>query len=229
VRLAPYKDKVDSFQTPVDRATGTAESAGQGARTGLRAAGDCLKKSEGAGEFWGFALIFCTAFIPVSVVVGTIVGITLSHSEEEVTIATVALKKTLAEAAPNDLVTQAVTTFISELEDGKYEARSLSGAEAGLSSVDLAKQGIDAVIDLEVTRIDLAVFGELDPDAAITLNVRGRFRDSTDDRALPNLSWFYVGERHDYFDLAADDARLLRSEIEQGYEKISRLIVSDLL
>ena len=100
---------------------------------------------------------------------------------------------------------------------------------AGFSDDDLARQGIDAVLAFQVSPLDLLVSGnEINPDAALRLSVQAKIVDTNSGAATPNWSWEYRGSSFDYFDLAAEDARLLRLSIDECYPEIARLMVSDL-
>jgi hypothetical protein len=199
--------------------------AGSGATEGARSAvgGGC---GGGAGGPIGAAL--CLGLLSVAAITGAVVGAGLSHSEQEVAEATAALKQALAEAAPAAGVERAVVKQIGEIEQGRYQARKLSAHEAGLSNAELAERGFDAVLKLEVSELDLAIFGKIDPDAAVVLSVRANLSDTASSTISAPLAWTYVGSHHDYFDLAAEDARELRGAIDRSYEAISGLIVADL-
>ncbi len=166
--------------------------------------------------------------MPVAAVIGAIVGAGARHSEEEVTDATAALKKALAEAAPDVGLRNAIVDRVVAASGGRYRIRALSAQETRLADEDLAGLGIDTILQLEVSRIDLAVFGRIDPDAAIALTVRAGLHATTGGLAHTPASWTYIGDRHNYFKLAADNAGLLRDLMNRSYEEISAFIVADL-
>jgi len=71
------------------------------------------------------------------------------------------------------------------------------------------------------------VLGKIDPDATAVMMVRGRLHDTAGLSVSVPLSWTYQGERHDYFDLAKDNAGLLRKVFQQSYDNIAARIVDD--
>jgi hypothetical protein len=173
-------------------------------------------------------LMFCIALLPVGAVTGAIVGAGAAHSEESVEQATRSLKSALAEAQPVAGVERAIIEEMRGIGDSRYQVHAMSKSEKGLSNQELTKHGIDAVLEVKVSHLDLAVFGKLDPDASISLTVRASLHGTNNGTISAPLTWTYLGDRHDYFDLAADDGRLLRDLVGQSYEKIGKMIVTDL-
>lgn len=155
-------------------------------------------------------------------------GAGASHSKEEVTNATVALKNALERATPAEDVKKAVAGELKKYRGGRYEVRALSQSEAGLSNEALANAGFDAVLDIEVQDLDLEVFGRINPDAAVVLAIRASLNSILRRKNTVPFSWTYRGERYSYFVLAKADARLLRSSIKNVCARISTLVVLDL-
>lgn len=210
-----YQDDI-LFQQPVN-------GAGSGAASGAaQATGEVL----GGCGTGGASLLICLGLAPIAAIVGAIYGSIHAHSEREVAQASAKLKEGIAEAEPGPGIERAVVTRLRIAGSGRYEVRTLSGNELNLTSVELGEEGIDAILEIEVSRLDLAVFGRIDPDAAIILAVRAAMVDTRVGLTAPALTWAYHGAHHDYFELAGNDARLLRDSIIQSYEEVAELIVS---
>lgn len=111
---------------------------------------------------------------------------------------------------------------------GERQVRILTKNEANLPNAELSRLGFDAVLKVEVTHFDLAVLGRIDPDATAIVMVRGSFHDTAGLSPSVPLSWTYQGERHGYFELAKDNAGLLRKAFKQSFDKIAARIVDDL-
>ncbi len=220
IRSVPYERGAAPFDPPVKGAgAGTAQGAGEGT---LGWIGGCALGSA------GILLPICLVLTPVATVTGAIAGAGASHSAKEVTSATTALKNALNEAAPAEALKQAVVRKIRETRRARYEVRALSESEASLSYAELSKLGFDAVLDVRVSHLDLAVIGRIDPAAKVIVAVHGSVYDTAAQSASLPLSWTYHSDRHGYFDLAKDNARLLNQLLEQAYDKIATLIVNDL-
>ena len=173
-------------------------------------------------------ILMCIGLLPVFVVVGAIVGAAISHSDEEVTQATNALRRTISTSMPTAGVEQAVINQLRATPAKQFEVRSLSETEVGLSYAQLAEEGVDAVLELQVSRLELVIFGRIDPDAAVYYLVRADVVNTSIGPTNRNLSWGYLGTTYNYFEKAADDGLLLRNSIERSYEEVAELIVADL-
>ena len=214
VRSMPYKD-VSNWQEPL-------RGAGSGAATGAGQALGEYASCPGSGG------LLCIALLPIFVVVGAIGGAIVSHSDEEVMQATAVLKNTIATATPVIGVEQAVTDQLRATPAKHYEVRALSERELGLSYAQLAEEGVDAVLELQVSRLDLVIFGRIDPDAAVYFLVRADVVDTSTGPTNRSLSWAYLDTRYDYFEMSANNAHLLRGSIERSYKEVAELIVADL-
>ncbi len=214
VRSMPYKD-VSNWQEPL-------RGAGSGAATG---AGQALGEN---AECAGGTGLLCIALLPIFVVVGAIGGAIVSHSDEEVMQATAVLKNTIASATPVIGVEQAVIDQLRATPAKHYEVRALSERELGLSYAQLAEEGVDAVLELQVSHLDLVIFGRIDPDAAVNFLVRADVVDTSTGPTKRSLSWAYLDTRYDYFEMSANNAHLLRGSIERSYKEVAELIVADL-
>ena len=88
---------------------------------------------------------------------------------------------------------------------------------------------MDVVLELQIVSMGLGVPPEsIDPDASYIMRTRAKLIDTSAGPVGPAQSWGYMSEPFDYFELADEDARLLRQATEKGYSEVAHLIVSDL-
>ena len=220
VRSKPFEVSNDWEEPIRGRLGGGALVAGQ-------ATGQCIVQCTSEPD--PFSMVVCLVLTPIATVAGAIYGAATGHSEEEVTQAVTALKEAITAATPVTGVEQAVMTRLRTTGDGRMQWRTLSQSELNLSVEELAELGIDAVLELRVSPIDLAMFGRIDPDAALVLAVRAELIDTNSGSASVGASWAYEGTHYNYFDMAENEARLLRESIQQSYDKIAQVIVADLI
>jgi len=220
IRAVSYELDPAQFPTPVE---GAAEGTSEGAKTAtIGWLGGC---TIGSG---GILLLACLAVTPVATVTGSIVGAGSSHSADEVTRATTALKNALKEARPTKGLTQAVARNLVRLKPEGRVTRTLCASETHLTDTELSRLGFDAVLEVEVIVFDLAVYGTFDPEASVKMMVHGDLHETAGRSASMPLSWTYLGERHSYFEFAKGNAQLFHKALEQSYDETAKLIIDDL-
>lgn len=220
VRSRPFTGNIEFEQPLAGVGRGAAVGAGQASAEMILG---CMES--GGDPLVG---LFCMTLTPIAAITGAIVGAGVSHTEQEITHATKILKDTIAAANPVANMQHFVVRRLRQTRDGRYDIRALSEHETNLNNAELAERGIDLVLELEMTQLDLAVFGRIDPDAAVIFTIRAHLNDTHKGHVSVPISWIYKGVRHDYFELAANNARLLHQSINQSYEDVSALIVDDL-
>jgi len=220
IRAIPYKPNVARIRSPV-------EGAGEGASAGAEAGTIGWLGACGIGS-GGILLLACLVVTPVATVTGAIAGAAASHSPEEVTSATTALKNVFEEATPAVGLTRAVARSLQETRSKMRQSRILSSSETSLTDPELLRLGFDAVLEVEIIQFDLAVYGQFDPEAAVNIVVRADLRETAGRSTSIPLSWTYEGNRQSYFELAKDNARLLRKTFNRSYDETAALIVGDL-
>ena len=218
IRVKPYTSNIN-IDDPV-------AGAGKGALTGAGAAAGAWGV-ELAGASDPYEAIVYVALLPVVVVTGAITGAITAHPETEVIKATTAIKAALSDTKPAEGIQDALVKSLTSLYGDRVRTQFLSGYEMNMSPDQLAALGIDTVLDLEISHLDLVVSGKLDPDAALTMTIRASVIVTDTKAATPPSSWTYLGKRHDYFDLAEDDAHLLRESIKNTYKEIANVLVTD--
>ena len=212
---ALQSDRPPEFNIPLSRA----EAAGYGASEGFQGAALGCNATDAVGA------IFCIGILPIGMVAGAIVRGAQARSEKEVVEATAALKAALGGARADVGVSKALLEHLSPAVF--RDVRLLKDDEGPLSMDEIAELGLDAVIEIELSRLDLVVFGKIDPDAAIILTSKVRVKRTTNGDAGPPYSVTFLGRRHNYFALAANDAALLRRRLAVAYDELAGFIVAD--
>lgn len=224
----PSEYTIDLDTPAKGKGAGALSGAGQGALGSLEfGAGAC---QGGGGELGGlvcvFGLALGIAFAPVAALIGAGVGASEAHSEGEVVEADANLQAALADVKPHEALRDQVIAAVGDHTDLKLVERPVAHYEA--NSQDLANEGPDTVLVIEVSTFYLTSEGTLDPDVTLVLGARAWLVRTADNAELYKRAWAYKSHEHGYFDLAADGALSLRTEIEDGIEKLADQMVFDL-
>ena len=205
---------------------GMMSGAGQGALGSLAVGASVCYSGHPYGCAAGVALGIVLA-LPAAIV-GGIVGASVAHPAEEVDMATVALRGALDGATPSSEIARYMVELrgprvapVLHLGNGAPDRASV-GYDA------LAKQGLASVVELVVTRLELNVIGNIDPDVSLQVTVRARLLRAADGVELYRRVWLYWGPESNYFDAAADDAAPLRAGIDVANRALAARIVDDL-
>lgn len=200
--------------------------AGKGAVTGAGMAAGAWGTGI-AGTTDPYATVLYVALLPVAVITGAITGAVAAHPEAEVVKAITAIKVALSEEKPTEEIQNAIINSLSSLSGSRLPIRLLSESEMKMSPDQLAGLGIDTLLLVEISHLDLVIYGKMDPDAALTIAIRASVTKADTMESTPPSSWTYSGKRHDFFELAKDDAHLLRESIKKSYKEIANVLVSD--
>lgn len=219
LRVKPYTANID-IDEPI-KGSGAGALMGAGGAAGAWGVG-----TAGALSNPYTAIVF-VALLPVVAVTGAITGGIMAHPEKEVIEATTAIKEVLTAAKPAKGIQEAIEKSLIDLNGGRVKVHALSESEINMPPAQLAGLGIDAVLDIEISHLDLIVFGDFDPDASLTMAIRSNIIVTDTGTVSASSSYTYLGKRHDYFELAEDDAYLLRESINQSYKEIAELLVID--
>jgi len=217
IRVRPYTLNININEP--------SKGAGKGALTGAGKAGAGWLGGGAGGD--PYAAVVLVALLPVAIVTGAITGAVMAHPEDEVIEATTAIKGALADARPAIGIQEAIVKDCADLKGRQVKVRPLSESEINMSPAQLAGLGIDAVLDIEISHLDLIVFGDLNPDASLTMAIRSSILVTDMGTVSASSSYSYMGKRHNYFELAEGDAYLLRESIKQSYKEIAGLLVTD--
>ncbi len=200
-----------------------------GASSGL----DIADEFCSGGSGYGSGLICAVGLVGgiLAVAVGTAVGASASHSEEEILAASTSLETVIAELQLDSMLVDRVIESGSDLESTELLPWTLADEVWGNRNSVHGEP--DSVLRLDIRSFGVARYGldsgrQYDPDLIITMEVRARLYRTSDDETLIWRTWAYRGRAHDFFDLAEDDAKLLGAEIDAGLRMVADKIVHDL-
>lgn len=153
---------------------------------------------------------------------GAIGGAIAAHSSEEVTQAHTNLVTALKE-------TDLAVLLRKDVRAKEHEtARRVVVNAASMVDADTGnKLAADSRLELDLFDLQLLNEGAFSPDVTALLMVRGSVRLG-DGGCLLQRTWFYRSQARNYFELAANQAALLRRELEVAADKVAAKIVSDL-
>lgn len=215
-----------SLDTP---AKGSGAGALKGAEQGaVNSIGFGLAGCSGAPDPYvcGAGLALGLAMAPIAALVGAGIGAGRAHSAEEVEAADAALGAALARIDYRGELQDAVEAALGA------RAYSLPDPPAGdEESADyrpLAQESIDTVLELHASSFYVTDDGDIDPDVTLLMGARARLVGMADNGEVYKRVWVYRSAEHNYFDLAAEEARLLRTEISEGFAKLGERVVFDL-
>jgi hypothetical protein len=174
-----------------------------------------------------FGLALGIALAVPSAMVGGVIGASSAHSEEEVDTATQSLLSALVAAAPDD----ALATNLPDV--GRMNAGAdlkLHDWKDGLAQnyKPLVDNGFDSAVEITVRAIRIDVIGDIDPDVSPVVIVEARLVSIPDGERLYERVWQYSGVERNFFRAAEDDARLFRSDLDNGYSHLASRIINDL-
>jgi hypothetical protein len=157
-------------------------------------------------------------------VVGSGVGASLAHPAEEVEAAMENLIIALADARPHEEVAWRISMvqLPNRLQVGEAEDSEWADYR------DLADEGWDTVLEVEVVWFELFVEGDINPKISPKLILQGRLIRTRDNTELYRRKWLLWGEERNYFEAAADNARLFRQDLQQAYGALADRIIDDL-
>jgi hypothetical protein len=163
---------------------------------------------------------------PVFGFFGAIYGAAAAHSGAEVDVAEAGYQSALAEIE----LTERLADKIVEIggNRGGRDFHRLASADAGGPAWGQERVDADTILEATVTDLTLLADGSIDPDVSLVVGVRGRLVRARDKAELYRRSWAYISEAHDYLEFAADDARLLKGEVDRAVDRFAATIVDDL-
>ena len=163
--------------------------------------------------------VFATGVLlaPPAAVGGGIYGAVAAPSAESVNTAHASLKKVTDETNVAMLVRDRLLSPPGPATDVRIVSAELQpNAEFG------------HVLEIEVSGPTFASHGKLNPDVTLFVAARARLRRVGDHASLYEGRWLYRGYERPYFDLAADDAALLRTDVDAAAGSLADKIRVDL-
>ena len=209
---------------------------GAGAGASL-AAGETLKAgfSGGgggscSGELCGGAYVFVAAATLIALPFTATTGAIMAHSKDEVDAAARAFNLV---GQHNELLTSIGRRFVEALDTDTTKHWSCIEATSVAQEEPCSGETLTARLELRPF-FKLIAEGTYDPDIIISANVRAfasmenaTYKSSADNFKV-YAKWEYREELGDYFDLAKDNAALLRGKIERILDRFAEKIAEDL-
>jgi hypothetical protein len=184
--------------------------------------------AHGAKEIGG--KIAVTVF--VSLAAGTAAALIAGVSEPEFRRAQDALRTALAEESFDGGIQREITTALrgSSVKDVVVLPESaLTNIDVTAGSralVNLSRQGVDAVVDVQVTRVSFDFRRrELNPDMAFAPEVVVYIRRVADGTVLHATPFEYRGERRTVTSWGANNAKSFRAEMRAAEQEFARVIL----
>lgn len=220
--------------SPVDPLSGIGSAAAEGALGGAAAGAtpillchpELIIGTLGVSCLIGLPLAAVTT--PVGAAIGAGVGAGVAHTEEEVEEASDSLSRALAESTLNE-------DLFAHLRAAGAGHRVANIARAeGMAAASLRRgEALDPVqpdglLEIGVSHVRFESSGEWDPDLSMRISARAHLVRGHDQRVLYRRAWEYRSPWEDYFDMAEDDARLLRTMIDTGLRQLAEAIVTTL-
>lgn len=222
----PYQPFSKMAEPTKGAGEGAATGAGQGAIIGglgpIR--GFC-----GTGDPWAclFGVALGAVLVLPSAAIGGVVGAVRSHPEEEVNAAS----KNMEQAVRNAEISESVQRQFQLMGVGLGLEPLQAAFTDERTSYDreyLKTAGYDSLVEISIISFQLAVSGKIEPDIAPKISVQARVIRGQDLQELYRRTWLYWGPERDYFDAAADDARLFRDDLELAYRALASRMRDDL-
>jgi len=92
----------------------------------------------------------------------------------------------------------------------------------------LTSQGIDTALEIQILNSGLKGNGGVNPSLALSVDVRASLVRVRDGRELASVPLKYKSKRHKFTGWAANDARLLREEIERCNQTVAEEIAKEI-
>ncbi len=223
--VAPYQ-AAEAIDEPVKGAgEGSLLGAGRGAGAALSFGAGACSAGDGLSCVVGGAIAIGLA-VPFAIG-GAVIGGASAHSEEEVVAATQSLLSALATAAPDEAFAETLSEQGRMIAGVNLEVRDWEQGWARHFE-PLVEEGFDSAIEVRVRTRRLEVIGDIDPDLRPVIVAEARMLSIPDGDPFYERVWLYYGQTQNYFEAAADDAQLLRRDLDSAVGHLASRIVNDL-
>lgn len=217
------------------------EAAATGAKAGAAAAfAPAAVAAAGAAETHGdnevaavamaLAIPLAAAGIviaPVTAVVGAGIGAGTAHSKAEIAAARTSMASALEAADLPEAVRQRAVVLADER--ASRQIYDCGQAARPAACVARSNQPLSMLLTLAVSQPYIEVQGSIEPHLRLLISADATVLQISDGATVYWRSWIYRGRQQGYFDLAADDARLFRAELEAATDALAAKVVDDIL
>lgn len=197
---------------------------GRGALKGAAAGASALELCSGG-------MIACMIGLPIAVVatpVGAAIGAGAAHTEQEAAVASASLRGALASATLTEDLFAHLRVAGSRLGTGNPLLVEGSAADRVVDEHDPGRAWPGSILEIGAVNTGIASRGDLDPDLLIILSAHARLVRASDRAGIYERTWTYSSPWRDYYDMAGDDASLLRAMIDTGLNALAAAVLNDL-
>ena len=205
--------------------SGAGEGAGEGLKWAFEVAGDgCTAggpvPSQGGAFVCMGAIAYAIAVTPIAMLVGAI----RSRPSSEVEAAERSLLSGFNRMDPTRALRDHVVLSGNSGTGFTFLAINLERPDAAQD----ASAGVDSIMTLFLDPVLIFDDDNIRPKVTLQIQVTASLARVSDGTVLHTQIWKYWSEGDDFFDLAADDARLLEDVVTTAYERLARKIAHDL-
>jgi hypothetical protein len=173
------------------------------------------------------ALALGIAIAPVAAVVGAGVGAVSAHSEAEIAAAEKSMTNALNTAEPARAMRTLVIALAREQAGRRlYDCGDLDDLGSCRTQ---SPEPVSTILSITVDPPHFEIEGTIAPDLRPLLSATAKIYRASKAAPTYQRAWVYRGRQNDYFDLAADDAKLFRAELATAERALAAKIVDDLL
>jgi hypothetical protein len=230
VLMRPTADAAERPQRPLS--TGSAAAAGAKAGASGSVLGGVYLGLMTATEPLGILLapfIIGAGIViaPVAAIVGAGAGVGSARPEAEIAAAETSMTTAIEAARP----AAAVRTQVLALAEEQTGRRMYDCGELGSADIcqRAARAPVAVVLSMTVSPPYFEVEGRITPDLRLLVSADAEIVRTSDPATVYRRAWIYRGRQHDYFEFAADDAALFRTELDTATDALAAKIVDDLL
>jgi hypothetical protein len=222
--VAMPTQSIPAVDKPVSGAgSGALMGAGEAAVGGLGVGAEGCR----AGPYGcAFGLALGAAIAVVGAPIGAVVGAINAHSAEEVRAADANLRAALGDVKAGEELRNRIAAA------GKagipYDLTALQVTTAKEIDRNLIANGFTSALEITITDFYLTSAGKIDPDATLAIVAEVRLRHVADVSEIYRRKWAYVGVPKNYFQMASGHAAVLRTDLQNGLNKLVDRIVTDL-
>ena len=215
--------KTGSVAVPAG-SSGAAAGAGA-AEMGAVALGAALAPCA-AGPF-GCALGLAVAAGAIVVTpVAAVVGAMRAHGEDAVRAADANIRAALADAQPNAVLARELMTAAQQAASVQLLTTPASGTADDGPGAHVMPAGV--TLTVSIVEVGFRSAGLIEPDVTMVMKATARISPVGGGSDLYERTWGYKGMERPYFDLAANNAAMLRAEIQTACRMMAQKIVEDL-
>jgi hypothetical protein len=176
-------------------------------------------------------LLLLPIVLPLAVGMAAGVGAIRAHSAEKVNETEQAIKYTLSEIDPINLLVRKIAMHGDNNLDAYFTTGSDFADENCLSddfqdSVDYQIILRDIIMSLPVSGYDPGTRRYFSPDVSIVIHASLEVKDNADQSVLYSGIWLYKGARFDYLKIDENND-IFRKEIEFGIDAIANAVIRD--